>query len=160
VGLVVLFLVHDVGDGPIALLAADGDDAVAPLPSKRCGLAVGMLVEMVAAAAFDLFDEVGDGKGGWNRNDQVKMIVDTADRLHHAAKGVRFAANVGIEDGFPVGGDEGRSVFCGPNKMVMGAPIDVHGRNLCWFVSRMPVGMGLASMGWSFPDSTHIPQPV
>jgi hypothetical protein len=135
VSLMVVFLVVDVGDRAIALFAAEGDYAVAALPCKGGGIGHGVLVEVVTAAAFDVFDEISDGDRGWNGDDEVNVIGNATDRLDNATEGISFAVNVGIEQGFAIGRDQGEAVFCGPNEMVMGTPINVHGWGVVrdWF---------------------------
>ena len=90
------FLVLDVSGDLAGLSDADRECTVAVLPSEVFE-ALGL--EPFAGAGFDLFDDLGDGQGSGEIEEEADVVLDAANLDGVAADVAEDAAGVGKEFG-------------------------------------------------------------
>jgi hypothetical protein len=124
-----LFLLGDISDRPWALLAPQGKDPVSSLPAEGA-IARGLVIEMIGAAAFDLFDKIGDRHIRWNRNHHMDMVTHAIKGLDHTAQGIGLAPNVGEQNLLAIGCNQRVPILRRPDQMIIIALKNIH--RLCF----------------------------
>ena len=125
-GAVVLFLVADIGSDFIAGRRRDGESTVAFLPGEG-GEAV-FRFDPLGGVAFEVFDEVGEGDGGGEGEEEVDVVGDSADFGWEGVKGSEATAEVGVEFVADFWSEPGFAVLGGEDEVVMKG--EMSGRHL------------------------------
>lgn len=76
----------------------------------------------MSAAAFEIFNELGDCKFGRDRCNDMRVGLDAPNRVDNTTMPERFPDDIAIEQRFNYGCDQGQPLFGGPDEVIIQTP--------------------------------------